>query len=655
MEIERKEQESLKLCLYLSEKGNKFLEQKNKRIDNLKNQIELKEAQLLKLDLIKSKNSYNSHFKKHKPSTSTDNKHSEHEIEYSYHVNLNKSCSPDPLRKVPKLKLNQKTHIESISTSARTKSANNKNESHEFRNKVESNNRRYKIIKNLTSRAESQSQQSNYRYKKYINPETERSECKINNKSETKIKPFMLNTNSKKQQLLSKADYLTKRAKQNENYTNQLVTIKNNDIIKKNKNMKIQSPLKLTKKSDSKPNIEDLKKSSANLLSRNFKNEYNRILSSIIDNRSNYSGEMNAFISEINYNKEEPNLQSDFYDNHLSYADYLHILSSMNFIFKNNETDNQYIYLIFNIIKGNNSLECINKNDFLKILQFVQGYKKYSDIEFIINNEENKSNDQFEKLNENSLIWSTLKSNRLNSLKKVVKKEEYEFKPKLYINNKYKVESIKPEDRCLKWNQNKKIHLDSYRNEIETQRKNIEDQYINHKLQINSNKKQYSKNKNNSESSKNSLNSKNDLNNEYQQSSDKNPDYITDEEIENDLNSINYDLNNINSKFDNYKIDSESTKNLSRHSSQSKDIKENSRNYLDTISQKTEYLAEIQDYVHELDDKNKFYNLDNINEILSVSDQQSDHSDYSGSMGSKRNKPNKRSRMRMKKYNNNNN
>lgn len=57
MEIERKEQESLKLCLYLSEKGNKFLEQKNKRIDNLKNQIELKEAQLLKLDLIKSKNS----------------------------------------------------------------------------------------------------------------------------------------------------------------------------------------------------------------------------------------------------------------------------------------------------------------------------------------------------------------------------------------------------------------------------------------------------------------------------------------------------------------------------------------------------------------------------------------------------------------------
>lgn len=37
--------------------------------------------------------------------------------------------------------------------------------------------------------------------------------------------------------------------------------------------MKIQSPLKLIKKSDSKPNIEDLKKSSANLLSRNFKNE----------------------------------------------------------------------------------------------------------------------------------------------------------------------------------------------------------------------------------------------------------------------------------------------------------------------------------------------------------------------------------------------
>lgn len=66
---------------------------------------------------------------------------------------------------------------------------------------------------------------------------------------------------------------MTKRAKQNENYTNQLVTIKNNDIIKKNKNMKIQSPLKLIKKSDSKPNIEDLKKSSANLLSRNFKNE----------------------------------------------------------------------------------------------------------------------------------------------------------------------------------------------------------------------------------------------------------------------------------------------------------------------------------------------------------------------------------------------
>lgn len=60
----------------------------------------------------------------------------------------------------------------------------------------------------------------------------------------------------------------------------------------------------------------------------------------------------------------------------------------------------------------------------MKVLQFVQGYKKYSDIESIINNEENKSNDQFEQLNENSLIWSTLKSNRLNSLKKVVKREE---------------------------------------------------------------------------------------------------------------------------------------------------------------------------------------------------------------------------------------
>lgn len=160
------------------------------------------------------------------------------------------------------------------------------------------------------------------------------------------------------------------------------------------------------------------------------------------------------------------------------------------------------------------------------------------------------------------MIWSTLKSNRIESIKKTVKKEEdYAFKPKLYTNKKYKVESIKPEDRCLKWLENKKMNLDSYRNEIETQRKNIEDSYINHKLQLNSNYK-LSNNKLNSDSTKNSQKS-NQIDKEIVE--------ITAEHEENTNSNLISHSNQIdNSKSDNFLVDSESAKLEGRNSNQSK-------------------------------------------------------------------------------------
>jgi len=51
--------------------------------------------------------------------------------------------------------------------------------------------------------------------------------------------------------------------------------IKDISIIKRNKELKFNSPNKLDKniKSDSKQNIDEIKKSSSNLLAKNFKND----------------------------------------------------------------------------------------------------------------------------------------------------------------------------------------------------------------------------------------------------------------------------------------------------------------------------------------------------------------------------------------------
>lgn len=47
------------------------------------------------------------------------------------------------------------------------------------------------------------------------------------------------------------------------------------------------------------------------------------------------------------------------------------------------------------------------------------------------------------------------------------------------------MEKIKPEDRCLKWNQQKLENIENARKENNEIQKQIEDNFIHHKLQIN--------------------------------------------------------------------------------------------------------------------------------------------------------------------------
>lgn len=67
---------------------------------------------------------------------------------------------------VPKLKISI-THVDSISTSARSKKTKfvkiQKRYSQEFRNQVDSNKRRYKIIQNISHNVNNTSQESNYK------------------------------------------------------------------------------------------------------------------------------------------------------------------------------------------------------------------------------------------------------------------------------------------------------------------------------------------------------------------------------------------------------------------------------------------------------------------------------------------------------------
>lgn len=89
-------------------------------------------------------------------------------------------------------------------------------------------------------------------------------------------------------------------------------------------------------------------------------------------------------------------------------------MSEMHFII--NEYDNidsKITYLLFKALKRDKKIECINKNDFLLVLLFIQGYKQYSEIEIL----EQSSNEHDITL-EDSDAWEIFCKNRVNSIKK---------------------------------------------------------------------------------------------------------------------------------------------------------------------------------------------------------------------------------------------
>jgi len=147
----------------LADKGNKFMNDKENHIIQIKQQDKIKlnkEAEKLKLELLKSKKTYKSYNLNENISQDKDLQR------------INSSGTPVTTKTpIPRLRLTNRSDFESFSTSARTKSANTKMESVEIKNKIENNKTRMKLINNITSRVHNQPQ---FEKTKFINPMTER-------------------------------------------------------------------------------------------------------------------------------------------------------------------------------------------------------------------------------------------------------------------------------------------------------------------------------------------------------------------------------------------------------------------------------------------------------------------------------------------------
>jgi len=89
-------------------------------------------------------------------------------------------------------------------------------------------------------------------------------------------------------------------------------------------------------------------------------------------------------------------------------------------------TDANLTNLLFQALKRDSRIECINKNDFLQTLLFIQGYKQYSEVEILVH-----SSNENDIVLEDSDVWEIFCKNRKNSTKKKTSgPEHYSFEPK---------------------------------------------------------------------------------------------------------------------------------------------------------------------------------------------------------------------------------
>lgn len=76
-------------------------------------------------------------------------------------------------------------------------------------------------------------------------------------------------------------------------------------------------------------------------------------------------------MTEIMYKPTEFKLSRDFELNHLTYSEYISIMFDLHFL--SCEDDKTIALQVFSALKRDHRLECMNKNDFLKVLLFVLG------------------------------------------------------------------------------------------------------------------------------------------------------------------------------------------------------------------------------------------------------------------------------------------